>query len=175
MRTFLVGAIACLLWASPQGGPAHACTSFCLETPDGPVYGTNLDLTSLELLKQFKPCVWPGCGLEKGHIARDCSLYLVYHRRIEVAGGFAQQFDLPEQVIAHVILNRRSNVAGGRCIVAPGVEGGLGEGDLHLVGHGYVQFASSDHVVEGSAMISDELIQRLLAPLIVIHTPIPRR
>jgi penicillin V acylase-like amidase (Ntn superfamily) len=33
-----------LLLAPPLGGPARACTSFLMDTPDGPVFGTNLDL-----------------------------------------------------------------------------------------------------------------------------------
>lgn len=44
MRVFIAGALACLLLPGTQWGPARACTSFCLETPDGPVFGANCDL-----------------------------------------------------------------------------------------------------------------------------------
>jgi hypothetical protein len=30
----------------------HACTSFCLDTPDGPVFGCNLDL--MQIFKSFE-------------------------------------------------------------------------------------------------------------------------
>jgi choloylglycine hydrolase len=45
MRVLATGALCCLTLVCLLGDPTHACTSFCLDTPDGPVYGTNLDLT----------------------------------------------------------------------------------------------------------------------------------
>jgi choloylglycine hydrolase len=33
-----------LLVVCVLNGPVHACTSFCMDTPDGPIFGTNLDL-----------------------------------------------------------------------------------------------------------------------------------
>jgi len=36
--------LCCLLVVCLQDDPAHACTSFCMDTPDGPVFGANLDL-----------------------------------------------------------------------------------------------------------------------------------
>lgn len=45
MRTLVTAAaICCLLLICPLAGPSWACTSFCLDTPDGPVFGSNLDL-----------------------------------------------------------------------------------------------------------------------------------
>ena len=44
MRTIISAAIGLLILACPQQGPCRACTSFCLDTPDGPVFATNLDL-----------------------------------------------------------------------------------------------------------------------------------
>ena len=44
MRPLAAAALCCLLLICPQGGPTHACTSFCMDTPDGPVFGCNLDL-----------------------------------------------------------------------------------------------------------------------------------
>jgi penicillin V acylase-like amidase (Ntn superfamily) len=44
MRTLVTAALCCLLLISPLVGPSWACTSFCLDTPDGPVFGSNLDL-----------------------------------------------------------------------------------------------------------------------------------
>jgi len=45
-RRFLRAARACTVLpaAALLAAPAHACTSFCLDTPAGPVYATNLDL-----------------------------------------------------------------------------------------------------------------------------------
>lgn len=44
MRGIVVAAIVCLVVACPQGRSSGACTSLCLDTPDGPVFGANLDL-----------------------------------------------------------------------------------------------------------------------------------
>lgn len=44
MRTFNTSALCCLLLIYPLAGNARACTTFCFQTPDGPVYGANLDL-----------------------------------------------------------------------------------------------------------------------------------
>jgi choloylglycine hydrolase len=44
MRSLAAAMLCCLLLICPQAGPAHACTSFCLDTPDGPVFATNCDL-----------------------------------------------------------------------------------------------------------------------------------
>ena len=35
--------LCCLLLICPLAYPSWACASFCLDTPDGPVFGTNLD------------------------------------------------------------------------------------------------------------------------------------
>lgn len=45
MRPLVSAAFFCLvLISSPAVVPAHACTSFCLDTPGGPFFATNLDL-----------------------------------------------------------------------------------------------------------------------------------
>ncbi len=44
MRALAAAVVCCLLLICSPGGPTHACTSFCMNTPDGPIYGTNLDL-----------------------------------------------------------------------------------------------------------------------------------
>jgi len=44
MRTSATTAIYCLLLICLPIGPARACTCFCLDTPAGPVFGSNLDL-----------------------------------------------------------------------------------------------------------------------------------
>jgi len=44
MRPLAIAALCCLLLICSQAGSSYACTSFCLDTPDGPVYATNLDL-----------------------------------------------------------------------------------------------------------------------------------
>ena len=44
MRLFAVLALCCLLVGCTLDGPARACTSFCMDTPDGPIFGCNLDL-----------------------------------------------------------------------------------------------------------------------------------
>jgi len=44
MRPLVTAALCCLLLICPLVGPSWACTSFCLDTPDGPVFGANLDL-----------------------------------------------------------------------------------------------------------------------------------
>lgn len=46
MRTFVPAAFCCLLLICSPLTPSRACTSFCLDTPDGPVFATNLDLTT---------------------------------------------------------------------------------------------------------------------------------
>ncbi|MFH1313373.1 MAG: linear amide C-N hydrolase [Candidatus Eisenbacteria bacterium] len=44
MRPPAGAALFCLLLICSQIGPSRACTSFCLDTPDGPVFAANLDL-----------------------------------------------------------------------------------------------------------------------------------
>jgi len=44
MRTAITTIFYCLLLICSLTGPSRACTSFCLNTPDGPVFGSNLDL-----------------------------------------------------------------------------------------------------------------------------------
>ena len=44
MRTLATAALCCLLLIYSLDGTDRACTSFCLDTPDGPVFGSNLDL-----------------------------------------------------------------------------------------------------------------------------------
>ena len=44
MRALATAALFCLLLACPERGPARACTSFVMDTPDGPVFGANCDL-----------------------------------------------------------------------------------------------------------------------------------
>jgi hypothetical protein len=44
MRPFAISALCCLLLICPLGGAGRACTSFLMDTPDGPVVGANLDL-----------------------------------------------------------------------------------------------------------------------------------
>ncbi|MBW2619148.1 MAG: hypothetical protein JRC92_09765, partial [Deltaproteobacteria bacterium] len=44
MRTLVTAALCCLLLLYPLVGLSWACTSFCLDTPGGPVFGANLDL-----------------------------------------------------------------------------------------------------------------------------------
>jgi penicillin V acylase-like amidase (Ntn superfamily) len=44
MRTPVTRALGCLLLVGLLAGPSGACTCFCLDTPDGPVFGSNLDL-----------------------------------------------------------------------------------------------------------------------------------
>jgi len=44
MRQATVVTICCLLLAVSLGSPSPACTSFCFNTPDGPIFATNLDL-----------------------------------------------------------------------------------------------------------------------------------
>jgi choloylglycine hydrolase len=44
MNMFSATVLACLLLICPVAGPSHACTSFCMDTPEGPVFGTNMDL-----------------------------------------------------------------------------------------------------------------------------------
>jgi len=48
MRLLTFTALSCLLLISPLVGPSRACTSFCFDTPDGPIYATNLDLMTGE-------------------------------------------------------------------------------------------------------------------------------
>jgi hypothetical protein len=43
-RLLAIAAFCCLVFGAPPGGVVHACTSFCMDTPDGPVFGANLDL-----------------------------------------------------------------------------------------------------------------------------------
>ncbi|MBN2564620.1 MAG: linear amide C-N hydrolase [Candidatus Eisenbacteria bacterium] len=44
MRLLTAAVLCCLLLICPRGSPASACTSFVMDTPDGPFFGTNLDL-----------------------------------------------------------------------------------------------------------------------------------
>jgi penicillin V acylase-like amidase (Ntn superfamily) len=44
MRTSVTAVLCGLLFVSSLASPTWACTSFCLDTPDGPVFATNLDL-----------------------------------------------------------------------------------------------------------------------------------
>ncbi len=44
MRAILAVAVVCLALAGPASHPAAACTSLCLDTSDGPIFGANLDL-----------------------------------------------------------------------------------------------------------------------------------
>lgn len=44
MRPVAVAAVGGLFLAGPASGPALACTTFCFDGPDGPVFGANLDL-----------------------------------------------------------------------------------------------------------------------------------
>jgi penicillin V acylase-like amidase (Ntn superfamily) len=44
MRVLTSALLCCLTMASLPVGPALACTSFLMDTPEGPVFGTNLDL-----------------------------------------------------------------------------------------------------------------------------------
>jgi len=48
MRTLATAALCCLLLICLQDGPAHACTSFCLDTPDGSFFATNFDFITGE-------------------------------------------------------------------------------------------------------------------------------
>jgi penicillin V acylase-like amidase (Ntn superfamily) len=43
MRIPFATTLCCLLLICPLAFSSWACTSFCLDTPDGPVFGTNLD------------------------------------------------------------------------------------------------------------------------------------
>jgi len=44
MRVPAIAFVCCVLLICSMGAPAHACTSFCMDTPDGPIFGANLDL-----------------------------------------------------------------------------------------------------------------------------------
>jgi hypothetical protein len=44
MRRICIIILCCLGASGVIHAPADACTSFCMNTPDGPVFGTNLDL-----------------------------------------------------------------------------------------------------------------------------------
>ncbi len=44
MRLFAALALSWLLVGCPLDGPARACTSFLMDTPDGPIFGANCDL-----------------------------------------------------------------------------------------------------------------------------------
>ena len=44
MRVFVIVRLFCLLLNFTLAFPSWACTSFCLDTPAGPVFGANLDL-----------------------------------------------------------------------------------------------------------------------------------
>jgi choloylglycine hydrolase len=45
MRLLASSTLCCLMIICLLDGPATACTSFCLDTPDGPFFATNLDLS----------------------------------------------------------------------------------------------------------------------------------
>ena len=44
MRPLATALLCTLLLICPQDGLVGACTSFCMDTPDGPIFGANLDL-----------------------------------------------------------------------------------------------------------------------------------
>lgn len=44
MRASATAVLGCLALINLPAGASHACTSFCMDTPGGPVYGTNMDL-----------------------------------------------------------------------------------------------------------------------------------
>jgi penicillin V acylase-like amidase (Ntn superfamily) len=44
MHNALIIVLGCLLLIWTQVGSSWACTSFCMDTPDGPVFAVNLDL-----------------------------------------------------------------------------------------------------------------------------------
>lgn len=44
MGRMFFATISCILVVITSPCPTPACTSFCMDTPDGPIYGTNLDL-----------------------------------------------------------------------------------------------------------------------------------
>jgi len=44
MRTTIAATLCFPVLPGLLGDPALACTSFCMDTPDGPIFGTNLDL-----------------------------------------------------------------------------------------------------------------------------------
>lgn len=44
MRALAAAIFSCLLLYGPAAGPCRACTSFVMDTPDGPVFGANCDL-----------------------------------------------------------------------------------------------------------------------------------
>ena len=48
MRPFALTALCCLLVLCSPVASSRACTSFCLDTPDGPFYAMNLDLMTGE-------------------------------------------------------------------------------------------------------------------------------
>ena len=62
-RWFVLVALAT---AGPSALPATACTSFCFDTPDGPIFGSNLDLRWREGLV-FVNAIRAGI-----HIQRNC-------------------------------------------------------------------------------------------------------
>ena len=55
MRPLPRAAVCLLVAIGLQAGESRACTSFCMETPDGPIYGTNLDLNFDEGLLFVNP------------------------------------------------------------------------------------------------------------------------
>lgn len=69
MRTLLTVALCCLLLICPLAGSSRACTSFCLDTPDGPVFAANLDLfipgDGLVLVNR--------CGIAKENIRQNAT------------------------------------------------------------------------------------------------------
>ncbi len=44
MRTLLRPMLLASILAAAPAGPATACTNFCMDTPEGPIFGSNLDL-----------------------------------------------------------------------------------------------------------------------------------
>ena len=44
MRASATAVLGCLALINLPAGTSRACTSFCMDTPGGPVYGTNMDL-----------------------------------------------------------------------------------------------------------------------------------
>jgi len=47
MRALATAVLCCPLLICPEGVRTRACRSFCMDTPDGPVFGANLDLLSI--------------------------------------------------------------------------------------------------------------------------------
>jgi len=48
MGQMTTAVLCCLMLITSLIAPSHACTSFCFDTPNGPIYATNLDLMTGE-------------------------------------------------------------------------------------------------------------------------------